>query len=138
MGGTAGSDVEALFAAASAACAHAYAPYSQFRVGAAVLAASGRVFAGANVENASYPAGLCAETVAIGAMVAAGERRITAVMVVGEGNELTMPCGVCRQRLSEFSGADTLVHVGDKGGVRQSFRFGDLLPFAFGPSNLAR
>ncbi|CAH1650515.1 cytidine deaminase [Chelatococcus asaccharovorans] len=138
VGGTAGSDVEALFAAASAACAHAYAPYSQFRVGAAVLTASGRVFAGANVENASYPAGLCAEAVAIGAMVAAGERHITAVMVVGEGDELTMPCGVCRQRLSEFSGADTPVHVGDKGGVRQSFRFGDLLPFAFGPSNLAR
>jgi cytidine deaminase len=138
MGSTAGRDVEALFAAASAARTHAYAPYSGFRVGAAVLSASGRVFAGANVENASYPAGLCAEAVAIGAMVAAGDTRIAAVVVVGEGEALTMPCGVCRQRLSEFAGPDTSVHVGDRGGVRQSFRFGDLLPFAFGPSNLVR
>lgn len=131
-------DIEALFAAAWSARAHAYAPYSQFAVGAAVLGAGGQVFAGANVENASYPAGLCAEACAIGAMVAAGETRIAAVMVVGEGDELTMPCGLCRQRLAEFAGPDTPVHIGDRRGVRQGFRFGDLLPLAFGPSNLGR
>jgi cytidine deaminase len=129
-------DIERLFAAARASRARAYAPYSGFPVGAAVLTENGQIHAGTNVENAAYPAGLCAEAGAIGAMVAAGETRIAAVMVVGGGHELVTPCGLCRQRIREFATPDTMVHVGDDAGVRRSFTFAELLPFAFGPANL--
>jgi len=128
--------VERLFAAARAARTKAYTPYSGFPVGAAVLTESGQIHAGCNVENAAYPAGLCAEAGALGAMVAAGETRITAVMVVGGGHGLVTPCGLCRQRIREFAGPDTVVHVADEAGLRRSFPFAELLPFAFGPANL--
>src|SRR5918992_5384318 len=88
-----------LFDAALGAFGNAHAPYSGFRVGAAVRGESGRIFAGANVENASYPEGTCAETGAIAAMVAAGERRIVEALVLAAGERLCTPCGGCRQRL---------------------------------------
>lgn len=125
-----------LFDAALAAQANAYAPYSRFKVGAAVLSASGRIHAGCNVENAAYPVGNCAEAAAIAAMVAAGERRIAAVLVLGEGEELVTPCGACRQRIREFAGPDTPVHIADTRFVRTSFTLGELLPASFGPDNL--
>ena len=90
-----------LFDAALAAFHHAHAPYSAFRVGAAVRTASGRIFAGANVENASYPEGNCAETSALAAMVAAGERKLAEALVVAAGERLCAPCGGCRQRLAD-------------------------------------
>src|SRR5271157_3086455 len=93
----------ALFAAARAAQANAYAPYSRFKVGAALAAASGAVFSGGNVENAAYPEGVCAETSAISAMARAGERRIAEILVIGDGEGLCTPCGGCRQRIREFS-----------------------------------
>jgi len=126
-----------LFRAASAAREKAYAPYSHFSVGAAVATPDGRIFAGCNVENASYPVGSCAEAGAIAAMVAAGGRRIAAALVVGEGAALVTPCGACRQRLREFAREDTPVHVCGPEGLRRSFTLGELLPVSFGPDNLA-
>ena len=85
--------------------ANAHVPYSHFPVGAAVRTASGRVFVGCNVENASYPEGICAEAAAIGAMVAAGEHEIVEVLTIADGERLTTPCGGCRQRIREFARA---------------------------------
>ena len=130
--------IEALFEAARAAQAHAHAPYSGFKVGAAVEAESGAVYAGCNVENAAYPAGTCAEEGAIAAMVAAGERRMAAILVIGDGSRLVTPCGACRQRIREFGAPDTPIHVAGADGVRSTFTLEDLLPCAFGPDNLQR
>ena len=120
-----------LFEAARAAFAHAHAPYSRFRVGAAVRAGSGRTFAGANVENASYPEGNCAETSAIAAMVAAGERQITEALVLAAGERLCTPCGGCRQRLAEFAGPDVAIHLCGPEGLRRTVTVGELLPLSF-------
>lgn len=129
--------IDALFDAARAAQARAYAPYSRFRVGAAIRAASGTVYAGCNVENAAYPVGACAEAGAISAMVAGGDRRIEAILIIGDGTELTTPCGACRQRIREFAQADVLVHIAGESGVRASFSLDSLLPHAFGPDTLS-
>ena len=120
-----------LLEAARAAFDHAHAPYSNFRVGAAVRAATGRVFAGANVENASYPEGNCAEASAIAAMVAAGERQITEALVVAASERLCTPCGGCRQRLAEFAGPDVPIHLCDPQGLRHTVTLGELLPLSF-------
>ena len=130
--------LEPLLAAARAARAHAYAPYSGFAVGAALATAGGSIHAGCNVENAAYPAGTCAEEAAIAAMVAAGERRILAIVIVAERPSLVTPCGACRQRLREFGTPDLAVHAADAGGLRRSFRLDELLPHAFGPDHLQR
>ena len=92
---------------------------------------SGRVFAGANVENASYPEGNCAEASAIAAMVAAGERRITEALVVAAGERLCPPCGGCRQRLAEFAGPMAPIHLCDPQGLRRTATLGELLPLCF-------
>ncbi len=126
----------ALFAAARAAQTNAYAPYSQFRVGAALRTPGGAIFSGGNVENAAYPEGVCAETSAISAMAQAGERRIAEICVIGDGEALCTPCGGCRQRIREFADAETLVHVADPAGVRRTFRLPELLPESFGPGHL--
>ena len=125
-----------LFAAALAAQRQAYAPYSRFRVGAAVLTPSGRIFAGCNVENAAYPVGACAEAGAISAMALAGERSIAAVMVVGDGDALVTPCGGCRQRIREFAAPAVPIHVAGPDGPRRSFTLDELLPESFGPDHL--
>jgi len=129
--------VAAMLAAARAAMARAYAPYSNFPVGAALLGANGKIYAGCNVENAAYPQGCCAETSAISAMIADGEREIRAALVVGQGTALIAPCGGCRQRLNEFARPETPIHLCGAKGVERSVTLGDLLPFAFGPQNLA-
>jgi cytidine deaminase len=120
-----------LFHAARAAMARAYAPYSNFPVGAAVRTSGGRIFAGANMENASFPEGWCAETSAIAHMVMSGERKIAEVAVVAEKMALITPCGGCRQRLKEFSTAETLVHLCDANGIVETVTLGDLIPKAF-------
>ncbi len=118
------------------ALAHAHAPYSRFRVGACLRAATGRLHAGCNVENSSYPVTQCAEATAIGAMVAAGDREIAEVLVATEGAELCAPCGRCRQQLAEFARPDVLVHLAGPDGVRRTVTLGELLPLAFGPQTL--
>ncbi len=131
------TELAALVAAAAAARANAYAPYSRFRVGAALRAEDGRIHAGANVENAAYPEGVCAETSAISAMARAGERRIEEILVVGDGEGLCTPCGGCRQRIREFSDGRTTIHVAGPEGVRQAFTLEELLPRSFGPGHLS-
>ncbi len=125
-----------LFAAAKAAQLRSYAPYSKFRVGAALITPDGAIYSGGNVENASYPEGWCAETIAIAAMAAAGARRIVEICVVGDGAALCTPCGGCRQRIREFADEATIVHVAGPEGVRATFRLAALLPESFGPGHL--
>ncbi len=128
--------LEKMIAAARDIRERAYAPYSNFRVGAVVRTPEGDLFAGCNVENSAYPQGNCAEASAVAAMVAAGQRRIAEVVVIGAGDQLCTPCGGCRQRLREFAADDTPVHVCGPEGLRRTFTLGELLPFAFGPENL--
>ena len=126
-----------LLRAAEAAMRNAYAPYSNFKVGAALRAPGGGVYAAANVENAAYPQGQCAEASAIGALIAAGETEIAEVAVVAERVDFCPPCGGCRQRLWEFAGPDTPVHLGRPGGPRRTLTLGELLPFSFGAEELS-
>ena len=130
------SDIDDLVTAARAARESAYAPYSKFKVGAAVRTASGKIFSGCNVENAAYPEGLCAEAAAIAAMVRAGEQSIVEAAVLGDGEGLCTPCGGCRQKLREFAGDDTPIHVCGPEGLRQTISLGVLMPHAFGPEHL--
>ncbi|MDQ6774730.1 MAG: cytidine deaminase [Actinomycetota bacterium] len=115
---------------------NAYAPYSGFKVGAAVRGRGGAIYAGANVENVAYPVGQCAEASALGEMVAAGETAITAVAVVAERVELCPPCGGCRQRLAEFGDPDTPVYLGRPGSDFQTATLAQLLPLSFGRKEL--
>jgi cytidine deaminase len=126
-----------LFDAAKTAQANAYAPYSRFRVGAALRTLGGAIFSGCNVENAAYPQGACAEAGAIAAMALAGERHIAEILVIGDGEGLCTPCGGCRQRIREFADAATPIHIAGINGVRASFTLGELLPHSFGPENLS-
>jgi cytidine deaminase len=130
------SVLAALFDAAKAAQSKAYAPYSRFKVGAAILTPSGAIHAGCNVENAAYPQGACAEAGAISAMVQAGERRIAEILVIGDGEALVTPCGGCRQRIREFAALDAPIHIAGADGVRATFTLGELLPHSFGPDHL--
>ena len=112
----------------------AYAPYSHYKVGAAVLTASGRVYDGVNVENAAYPTSICAERVAVFKAVAEGERQVIAVAVVTENGG--PPCGACRQVLSEFGPEMVVLIADEQGRLLKETTLADLLPGAFGPQNL--
>ena len=125
-----------LLVLAREAAANAYAPYSNFPVGAAVRTADGRRYAGANVENAAYPQGQCAEASALGAMVAGGGGRVVEVVVAAPSEEECAPCGGCRQRLREFADQDTPVHLADLERVRRTTSVAELLPLSFGPESL--
>jgi homotetrameric cytidine deaminase len=127
---------DALVAAAREAMERAYAPYSRFRVGAALRAEDGSIHAGANVENAAYPQGQCAEASAIGALVAAGRTRIAEAAVIASAGEPCVPCGGCRQRLRELMPLDATIHLCGAGGARESVTLADLLPRSFGPEHL--
>jgi homotetrameric cytidine deaminase len=127
---------QALLAAADAVMRNAYAPYSNFPVGAALRTPSGTIHVGANVENAAYPQGQCAEASAIGVMVAAGDTKIAAVAVVAEKLDICPPCGGCRQRLKEFAAPDVPVYLGRPGGPLQETTMAALLPLAFDEGSL--
>ncbi|MGB3148766.1 MAG: cytidine deaminase [Paracoccaceae bacterium] len=116
----------------------AHAPYSRFQVGAAIRAASGRIYRGCNVENVAYPQTLCAEAGAIAAMVAGGDREITAVAVIGDCAEPLTPCGGCRQKLAEFAAPSVPVSMANTDGKETVATLGELLPGAFGPAFLDR
>jgi len=130
------TEIDELFAAAREVQTKAHAPYSNFRVGAAVRTASGRIFAGCNVENAAYPQGWCAETSALAAMVGAGEKKIVAVLTVCDGEAIGTCCGGCRQKLREFAAGDTPIYAAGPDGVRATFTLDELLPHSFGPEHL--
>ncbi len=130
------AQLQKLKAAAKAAAGHAYAPYSKFRVGAAVLTGSGKIFSGCNVENASYGLCNCAERTAIFSAVAAGERKLKCVVVFTPTRNATAPCGACRQVIFEFGPAVRIVSIcSGRDQIDGSIR--SLLPAAFGPADLA-
>jgi cytidine deaminase len=126
-------DANELLTAARTARARAYAPYSNFAVGAALLTKSGAVVLGVNVENASYPVGICAERSALFAAVSQGHREFDAIAIVGPEGVALSPCGACRQALSEFGLDIRVVREGTR-----EVRVRDLLPDSFGPANLER
>ena len=127
-----------LLSQARAVRQRAYAPYSHFHVGAAVLTADGRIHVGANVENASYGMTMCAERVAIGSMLTSGDRGpIVAVAVVGDGEDPLTPCGACRQVIFEF-GPEAVVYGSGDGGRPSRSTIRELLPHAFGPIRLGQ
>ncbi len=123
--------VEKLLEAALKAKENAYAPYSNFHVGAALLTDSGKIYPGCNVENASYGMTICAERNAVFRMIADGERRIAEVLVIGDSEEFLPPCGGCRQVLAEFSSNDTIVYMCNKHGQWEKTTIGDLIPHTF-------
>ena len=129
------SDEEKLIAAARQAREHAHAPFSEFRVGAAVRTKSGRTFSGCNVENASYGLTICAERVAIFKAISEGEREFDAIAVVTDADELTPPCGACRQIIWEFCGDVPVILANLKGKIERD-RSSKLLPRPFDSSNL--
>lgn len=114
----------------------AYAPYSGFKVGAALRAANGEIFAGVNVENAAYPEGTCAEAGAIAAMVAGGEREITEVYVIADSPRPVPPCGGCRQKIAEFAKPEVKVTLATTRGAEMSYTVAELLPGAFVPADM--
>ena len=120
-----------LFLAAQAAMAKAYAPYSKFPVGAALRTADGKIFSGANIEVASYPAGWCAETTALGHYIMGGGGEITEIAVTAERMTRITPCGGCRQRLAEFARPDTKLFLCDESGVVETVTMGAMLPYGF-------
>lgn len=130
-------DLDALLDAARSVQERAYVPYSGFRVGCALLAADGRVYLGANVENAAYSPTICAERVALPAAVVDGVRDFAALAVVGDGPGPCTPCGVCRQVLFEFAPDLPVIAAGTAGDPVHYVLGRDLLPAAFGPARLA-
>ncbi len=118
--------------------ARAYAPYSNFSVGAALRSGSGKLYGGCNVENAAYPQGTCAEASAISALIAGGDRKITEILVMAKANDPVTPCGGCRQKLREFAGDDAKIHLCDPEGHIKTVTLGELLPMSFRPSHLGK
>lgn len=127
-----------LLDAATAVRENAYVPYSNFKVGAAIRAASGNIYAGCNVENVAYPQGTCAEAGAIAAMVAGGETEIAEVLVIADSSLPVTPCGGCRQKLKEFSGAEVKVTMTNLEGNAMVMTMGELLPGAFAIDQMDR
>jgi len=132
------SDGDELIAAARAVRANAYAPYSRLTVGAAIRGDDGRLYVGANVENVSYPEGLCAEAAAIAAMIAGGAKRIAEMAIVAAGPDPVPPCGGCRQRIAEFAEPATAIHLATEAGAGVRVTLGELLPLAFASRHLPR
>lgn len=128
--------VQKLWLAALGAQAKAYAPYSRYKVGAALLDDTGAIHGGCNVENAAYPQGWCAEASALSAMVMEGGRRVRAVVLVGGIGNWVTPCGGCRQKLREFAGPDTPIYSANSSAMGPMFFLGQLLPHSFGPDHL--
>ena len=115
---------------------NAHAPYSGFKVGAALRGVSGRVYVGCNVENAAFPEGTCAEAGAIAAMVAAGETELTEAVIVADSPDPVSPCGGCRQKLAEFGAGDVPVTMANMSGTQRTATLADLLPGAFSGSHM--
>lgn len=131
------NSIHDMMALAKKTILHSYSPYSHFPVACVVKTQSGQLFCGVNMENAAYPEGVCAEGTALGAMVTAGERVLVEVLVLASKNFNCFPCGGCRQRLSEFSSAQTLVHIANEAqGHLETKTMGELFPHCFTVDNL--
>ena len=126
-----------LLAAATKTRENAYAPYSRFKVGAAIPAPSGAIYTGCNVENVAYPEGTCAEAGAIAAMTAAGDTEITEAVVIADSPSPVPPCGGCRQKLAEFAAPDVTVTLCTTDGKSNPVTVADLLPGSFTASHMA-
>ena len=125
-------EAEQLIKAAIEAKEHAYAPYSNFRVGVALLTKGGKVYQGCNIENAAYSPTNCAERTAFFKAVYEGEREFEAIAINGDGDDYLFPCGVCRQIMAEFCDPDTfLIYVSKKNGAYQKYTLAELFPGAF-------
>ena len=120
-----------LFQAALLAFNRAYAPYSSFRVGAAVLGSNGGIYSGCNVENISFPCGSCAEQGAISAMIAGKSKEIAQILIIADSQELTTPCGACLQRIKEFAAPNCEVLLADLSGIKKVLKLQEMLPYAF-------
>ncbi len=130
-------NIDKLIRSAKKAYENAYAPYSKFSVGSAILDENGNIHNGCNVENAAYPSGSCAEEQAIGNMIVNGGKIIKDIVVIGKSDMLITPCGACRQRIREFCDKDTMIHICDVDkGYLKSFNLKELLAYSFGPDNL--
>ncbi len=114
----------------------AYAPYSNFKVGALVISENGNIYSGCNVENAAYPIGNCAEASAISAMIMDQQIKIKAIIVMGKGDELVTPCGACRQRIREFAEENCPIYICSADELKLTTTLKELLPYSFGPENL--
>ena len=110
---------------------HAYAPYSGFAVGAAILSNDGKMYSGCNVENISYPCGSCAEQGAISAMIAGKSKEIAQILIIADSQELTTPCGACLQRIKEFAAPNCEVLLADLSGIKKVLKLQEMLPYAF-------
>ena len=110
---------------------HAYAPYSGFAVGAAILSSDGKMYSGCNVENISYPCGSCAEQGAISAMIAGKSKEIAQILIIADSQELTTPCGACLQRIKEFAAPNCEVLLADLSGIKKVLKLQEMLPYAF-------
>jgi cytidine deaminase len=130
--------MQQLWQAARVAYAKAYAPYSRYAVGAAVLDEHGMIHSGCNVENAAYPQGWCAETSALSALVMSGARRVRGVLVVGTGGAWITPCGGCRQKLREFCDPECTIVSANLDAIGPVCSMEQLLPHSFGPTHLTR
>lgn len=133
------SEEQSLFEAAREVLAKAYAPYSKFVVAAALLDEHNLMHVGVNIENASYPCGVCAEATAISKMVTTGSRKIRKLLVMCDANisqDLCTPCGLCRQRIREFAAEDLVIILSNSEKILKTVTLGDLLPLSFGPENL--
>ena len=120
-----------LYVAAQKARNQAYAPYSNFKVGAAIYADNSQIYTGCNVENISFPCGTCAEQSAISSMITQGGKQIMQILIIADGENLITPCGACLQRIAEFSNAQTLIHLASLKGIQKSLTISDLLPHRF-------
>lgn len=134
------AELDELFDAASSARTRAYAPYSKFAVGAAILSSDGAIYAGCNIENAAYPEGTCAEAGAIAHMIMGGAEQILEIAIVGGPQDaaeiLCPPCGGCRQKIREFGGLTAKVHLRNEAGTVRTLTVEELLPVSFGPEFL--
>ena len=129
-------EVRRLFEAALAVKANAHAPYSNYHVGRSLLTADGTLFVGANIENAAYPQGLCAEATALAVMASAGEREVRTILTVCDSEGLPTPCGGCRQKIREFATPATVLHACGRAGLWAPYSMEGLLPDPFGPGHL--
>lgn len=110
---------------------NAYAPYSKYHVGAAILSENDNVYSSCNVENASYPCGICAEAGAISAMISGGDKQIKAILITSDGDELVYPCGACLQRIAEFSNENTKIYLAKSNKIIKEHKITELLPYNF-------